>query len=1203
MSLYGALYAGVAGLQAQSNKLGIISDNVANVNTIGYKQGSANFETLVTNSGNTTAYSPGGVLGGNEQLVTTQGLLQTTSSATDIAISGSGFFVVNQKADQTGQVLYTRAGSFTQDAQGNFINAGGFFLQAWPLDRDGLLPGEPGNSNTTSSANLASLQTVNVQNLTGTASPTSSVSLSANLNASKTIFTGAGATATMDAFDTANYGIKASDLIVPSTTDKLTVGDTFQITTGSGLSYSYNYGGFTKGRDVTVAGSSSTAYGDNGLARQTTSVTLSPSATTQAVNGTTTSAPTTVTLNNAVVTLVQANITSGSVSDPGGLNSVIITASTTNLKTGDYVTIAGMTGGTFLDTNIPAAQVNGTHQITVIDSTHYYFTTVAAGATGGVSDAVTGTSFTATGNPLRTGASVSGATEVTISMVVPSGLAVGDWVNIDTGSVDGITLNGYYEVTSLDDANHFTIDSRGTGGSGNTSGGTGTIDVTPASFHTVNGESKLYVAEALPSGIGVGDYVTLTSNATTVGGITVNGGTYKVLTITDSNHYILDTGTATASSDDGDEIGTITAELAPFGTTNGSSQVVISKALSSIAGGTLVEGDFITISGVASAVNGLTLNGTYKIVDDDPLSDGLHFTIDVDPDGNTTNASSTGGGGADSTTISYTPAPIATTSGSRVISVYAPAHTLTDGDVVTLSGIGSSIGGVSTTNLNTSFVVDVVDANHYTITLPTTVAAATSSAGGGSGVVETLRPFDGNILDATNTTQPFLGVTGTSAFTQAALTFTIFTAAAGTTTFTYTATSPNSQLGQFNNMTNLVEAINDVDGLTARIVDGRIYVGASDSNAAVTFANGSVTGDDGPPVQAGIDWLRELGWNTTIATATNRFNSLSSLADQINASTGLSAEISDPLGSSSLAITVDDPLDVVTFSDASSGNTGSVLAALGIVDSLNGGTYTQQTTGSLGPSYDPSDSTKNMASGAISPPFSKPITIYDALGSPHSLNVAFLKTAANTWAVEIYSQPATDVTLTDGLIASGTIRFNGDGSLRSVSSGLTNALNITWTNQSTPSTITFNWGTTGLTDGLTQFDSGFNINSTNQNGTPVGKLTGISIDSNGFIIASYNNGQTQRLYKIPLASFTDPNHLLSISGNTYAQTNDSGEVNLKQAGDSGVGTISSGALEASNVELANQLTDMIVAQRAYQANTKVISTADQLLAALDQILQ
>ena len=186
MSLYGALFSGVSGLNSQSNKIGIISDNISNVNTIGYKGNAALFQSLVTSAASTAAFSPGGVLGSNRQQVDRQGLLQSTDSPTDIAISGDGFFVVNQAADQSGQVLYTRAGSFRQDSTGNFRNSAGFFLQAWPLDREGRLPGEPGNLDTTSSANLTSLRTVNVQNLTGVAASTTSVSIGANLNATTT---------------------------------------------------------------------------------------------------------------------------------------------------------------------------------------------------------------------------------------------------------------------------------------------------------------------------------------------------------------------------------------------------------------------------------------------------------------------------------------------------------------------------------------------------------------------------------------------------------------------------------------------------------------------------------------------------------------------------------------------------------------------------------------------------------------------------------------------------------------------------------------------------------------------------------------------------------------------------------------------------------------------------------------------------------
>jgi flagellar hook protein FlgE len=109
------------------------------------------------------------------------------------------------------------------------------------------------------------------------------------------------------------------------------------------------------------------------------------------------------------------------------------------------------------------------------------------------------------------------------------------------------------------------------------------------------------------------------------------------------------------------------------------------------------------------------------------------------------------------------------------------------------------------------------------------------------------------------------------------------------------------------------------------------------------------------------------------------------------------------------------------------------------------------------------------------------------------------------------------------------------------------------------------------------------------------------VDENGFVIASYNNGQSLRLFKVPLADFANPDGLAAITGNVFSETEVAGTVNLRQASESGVGEIVSGALEASNSELSEQLTNMIVAQRAYQANTKVISTADDLLEELNRI--
>jgi flagellar hook protein FlgE len=256
-----------------------------------------------------------------------------------------------------------------------------------------------------------------------------------------------------------------------------------------------------------------------------------------------------------------------------------------------------------------------------------------------------------------------------------------------------------------------------------------------------------------------------------------------------------------------------------------------------------------------------------------------------------------------------------------------------------------------------------------------------------------------------------------------------------------------------------------------------------------------------------------------------------------------------------------------------------------------------------------------MASGDITAQFSRNVRIYDSLGSGHDLRFSYIKIAQNNWAVEVHAIPASDVStaLVDGQVVTGTITFNGDGTLRSVSPSLSAPININWNNGAVPSEITLDLGTAGepfgtvgattigLSDGLSQFDSAYNVNFANQNGAPVGQLVSVAVDQEGIVSATYSNGQTQRLFKLPLASFANPNGLDARSGNIFTQNRASGEVNLREAGTNGTGTIVSAALEQSNVDLAEQLTDIIVAQRSYQANTKVITTADELLDALNRI--
>ncbi len=191
MSLYGALYSGVSGLTAQSSAMGAISDNITNVSTVGYKNTNVNFQTLVTQQTSTTFYSAGGVQSRPRQAVDVQGLLQASSSQTDIAISGGGFFVVNS-ANQPGtgdSYFYTRAGSFKLDDQGYLTNSAGYYLQAWPTDASGTII--PANSSLTqNNLNVIStdyLESVNLSRVAGSAAATTEINVGANLPSSASV--------------------------------------------------------------------------------------------------------------------------------------------------------------------------------------------------------------------------------------------------------------------------------------------------------------------------------------------------------------------------------------------------------------------------------------------------------------------------------------------------------------------------------------------------------------------------------------------------------------------------------------------------------------------------------------------------------------------------------------------------------------------------------------------------------------------------------------------------------------------------------------------------------------------------------------------------------------------------------------------------------------------------------------------------------
>ena len=231
MSINSALLSGVSGLVANSAALGAISDNIANVNTVGYKRNITNFADLVTASASAGAYNSGGVQSSTTGLVSQQGQLSQTTSATDLGISGQGFFVVSDTATNrtaTDPVTFTRAGSFTPDSGGYLKNTNGQYLQGWLADASGNI--------TTSPTDLSQLQTINVNAIGNSPNPTTTTSFNYNLNSAQTVSAQAAtydptvAATSMSAYDaTTGTGVKPDATTQFTTYDAKGGAHTFEV--------------------------------------------------------------------------------------------------------------------------------------------------------------------------------------------------------------------------------------------------------------------------------------------------------------------------------------------------------------------------------------------------------------------------------------------------------------------------------------------------------------------------------------------------------------------------------------------------------------------------------------------------------------------------------------------------------------------------------------------------------------------------------------------------------------------------------------------------------------------------------------------------------------------------------------------------------------------------------------------------------------
>jgi flagellar hook protein FlgE len=247
-------------------------------------------------------------------------------------------------------------------------------------------------------------------------------------------------------------------------------------------------------------------------------------------------------------------------------------------------------------------------------------------------------------------------------------------------------------------------------------------------------------------------------------------------------------------------------------------------------------------------------------------------------------------------------------------------------------------------------------------------------------------------------------------------------------------------------------------------------------------------------------------------------------------------------------------------------------------------------------------------------PISSDIDVYDALGTLHTVALNWVKTAQDTWSVQVNSSDdiaaadrgTADVSFgpTSGHpVPSGTVGAlqadPGDpGTIVTSGYAPNTAATVSFTTDfgSGAQTITINLGTYGQTNGVTQYaGTQYNLRGLAQNGVPPGAFYSVTTDDNGGIIVNFDNGQSRTIAQVPVITFNNSNKLQRQNGEAFTASTESGTPLAEAPGTNGAGTLVTQSVEGSNVDIATEFSKLIVAQQAYSANTKMVTTADQML--------
>ncbi len=441
----------------------------------------------------------------------------------------------------------------------------------------------------------------------------------------------------------------------------------------------------------------------------------------------------------------------------------------------------------------------------------------------------------------------------------------------------------------------------------------------------------------------------------------------------------------------------------------------------------------------------------------------------------------------------------------------------------------------------------------------TNIDTVTGIARDGAGGMHEITITGAQATFSTNTTAMGLALTGSESLaslgvTQAGLDDgTTISLDNGALTYNLAGLTPSSTV------TEVVAMLNAIDGITAELTGGEIQLTRDYAGDGSVRNVSLIMGGAAPAGETLIENLFSAGGTFSAINGTNH---TFSATDTFTPEGGM-AQPPVPL-----SIEVND-IDGL---------------AMGVVG-IGGGGITAQSTDELAAGVFTVDTEQTQHATSI--------TVFDSQGGKHTAVCTFTKThIPNRWTWEMSTTGEEIIRYG----STGTVTFNPDGSLLSFNfdSGA-QSFSFDPNNGAEAIVVDIDAGTTGAFDGLTGFASNFTATAVNQNGYGMGILDEITIDQTGLIYGIFTNGVSRGLAQITLAQFNNEAGLMKQGKSLYINSANSGEAVQGTAGETISATISSGALESSNVDLATEFTGMITAQRGYQANARVITTSDSLL--------